>query len=661
MSQMEERSSVRLAVVGLLILSLMGLLVSRLWFLQVLSGEALAERATENSVRLISVEAPRGRILDRQGRVLVANRTALAVGIRKDDLPRDEVAANAVKKRLAKLLGITVKEINLKLADRRTSPYKPVVIAEDVPREVIFTVSERRDPDYLGVETLSLPVRFYPRGSIAAHVIGYVGEVNERELAKAKAKGTYRLGDTIGRTGIESQYEKVLRGKSGWEKLAVDASGRVDEVLGRQDEIPGRDLTLSLDLDVQRVAQKALAEGIARARTQRFRETGERFRAPAGAAVVLDAKTGEVVAMASHPTFDLKEFVGGVSQKYFDTLQDTDNFFPLLNRAVQASYPPGSTIKPVVATGALESGIATRGGGYPCQTEYRYGDRVFRNWKPRNATISIAQSLIESCDTVYYSFGVRWYNRDVAATRAQKKAPESEQHWMRQFGLGALTGLDLPGERSGRVPDRTYRQSVWEANKNEYCRRYRETKDRLFEDLCARGYLWRPGDSINMSIGQGDVEATPLQMAIAYAAVANGGKVLVPHIGKTISEPDGTVVRRIKPKTKRSLKSSASTKAYIRSALRATVDRGTASYPFRGWPTGSIPMAGKTGSAEIDGKQPYSWFASYGPTTNPKYVVVAAIEEAGFGSQVAGPVVRRIMDELFNQKPLPIEFGAVSD
>lgn len=657
MTGVEERLRLRVAVIGVVVLSMFVVLVARLWFLQVLAGERFAEASNRNRVRIVSVEAPRGRILDRNGTVLVRNRTALAVGIRKDDLPRDRAEALRVKRRLGKLLDMSVAEIDRRLADRRTSPYKAAVVKEDVPAPVIFTVRERQ-AEFRGVETLALPVRTYPKKTLAAHVLGYVGETNEAELKSLKG---YRLGDSIGRAGVERSYEKWLRGTSGLEKLEVDALGRVYRSLGGRDVVPGSDLYLSIDATVQAVAERALREGIARARSQVYHRTKRHFRAPAGAAVVLDARTGEVVAMASYPTYDVRRFIGGVSEDYFEFLNDPDNHSPQFNRVIQAAYPPGSTFKPILATAALETGAGSPGGTYPCRTEFRRGDRVFRNWKARNASITITQSLVESCDTVYYNFASRWYDAEAAQARAGKKPDETMQQWSRRFGLDRPTGIDLPQEAAGRIPDRDWRREVWEANKREYCERYEKTKDRLFEDLCVRGYLWRPGDSINMSIGQGDVLTTPLQMATVYAAVANGGKVLEPHVGLKIVSPDGKTARRIEPVIRRRVKAGDSVFRYVQNALEAVAERGTGQFPFRGWPLDRIPMAAKTGSAEIGGKQPFSWFASYGPANDPKYVAVAVVEEAGFGSQVAGPVVRRIMDELFDRPPLPIVFGTRSD
>ncbi len=655
----EDRARVRLALVALVILSMFGVLVARLWFLQVLSGKSFAEAATRNSVRIVSVEAPRGRILDRNGKVIVRNRTSLAVGMRRDALPKDRKKLLALKRRVGELLGLTVGDIDTRLGDRRTSPYKAVVVADDVAEEIIFTIRERQE-QYPGVETLALAVRTYPHGRVAAHILGYVGETTEAELAERKDQG-YRLGDDIGRTGIERTYEQYLRGRPGLDKLEVDASGRVLGSLGRQEATPGNDVILSIDLAAQKVAEKALAEGILRARSQTFREDGRRFRAPGGATVVLDAQTGEVIAMASAPTFDPREFVGGVSDGYWGFLNDAKNDYPLLNRAIQASYPPGSTYKPILATAALTTGAASPGSRFPCTTQFRFGDTIFRNWQPRNATISLAQSLIESCDTVYYHLARNWWLTENSAVGDGKKPHETMQEWSRRFGLGSPTGIDLPQEVAGRVPDRAYRRTTWEANRKEYCDTYQRTRQALFEDLCERGFLWRGGDAVNMSIGQGEVETTPLQMAVAYAAIANGGKVMRPHFGIEVRRPGGKAVKRFAPKVTKNVDASASAIRYVQRALRDVSSEGTARFPYRGWPLDDIPMAAKTGSAEIGGKQPFSWFATYGPANRPKYVVVTVVEQAGFGSQVAGPVSRRIMDELFDRRPLPIVFGARSD
>ncbi len=649
----EDRVKLRASVMGLVVLSLLATLVARLWYVQILTGEEYADAALANRVRLVTLEAPRGRILDRNAKVLVKNRPSLAVAIRRDDL-RDR---GRVLPALAKLLGVQVHAIERRLADRRASPYTPVVVADDVAPEVIFTIRERQD-EFPGVEAVTLPVRTYPHGSLAAHVFGYVGETNEDELKRLRPKG-YRLGDSIGRAGIERSYEADLRGIPGLEKLEVNAAGIALRSLGSREPVSGNDVRLSLDLEVQKVAEEAIVLGMQRARSQTFRETGERFRAPAGAAVVLDARSGEVVAMASVPTFDPTKFVGGVDSGYYASLNDPKSEFPLLNRVTQAAYPPGSTFKPMVASAALASGIASPSGFYPCTSVFEFGNRPFRNWQARNESISLAQSLVESCDTVYYRFAADWWRQDQAELQASRRAQELMQLWARRFGLGRATKIDLPPEDPGRIPDRAWRKEQWQRLRDGWCAQSRGNA--VYADLCERGFLWRGGDSVNMSVGQGEVTATPLQMALAYGAIANGGSVLQPHLGLSVEAPDGRVLRRIGNKVSGQVGLGKAHMEYLQQALATVAVSGTARFPFLGWPLDEIPVAAKTGSSEIAGKQPFSWFAAYAPADNPKYVVVSVVEEAGFGSQVSGPIVRRVMDKLFGRPLSPIEFGVRSD
>lgn len=654
----EERVRFRVTILGLIVLSMLSVLLSRLWFLQVLAGEQYAAASETNRVRLVAIEAPRGRILDRNGVELVRNRPSLAVGVRRDDL-HDPRLRRTVIDRLSKLLGVPARDISKRLADKRVSPYKAAIVAQDVAERVVFEIREHAER-YPGVETLVLPVRTYPKGSLAAHILGYVGETTEAELARLRDKG-YRLGDSIGRSGVERSYEEFLRGRPGIDKLEVNAVGTVLRTLGRQEAVPGNDVVLSIDAEVQAVAEAALVLGIQRARARTFRETDEHFRAPAGGVVVLDARTGEIVAMASYPTFDPRSFVGGIDPAYWRFLNDSDNHFPLLNRALQAAYPPGSTFKPFMAAAALDSGAMSPGSTLPCTSQFEFGRRIFHNWRSRNESISLGQSLVESCDTIYYRLSANWWLKERAAERAGRRVYEVMQDWAGRFGLGRPTKVDLPDEEEGRVPGRAYRRSVWELNRARWCDRYRRTRDRLFEDLCERGFLWRGGDAINLSIGQGDVQATPLQMAVAYAAVANGGRVLRPQVGLRILAPDGSAKQVIRPVVSSRVKLAPRDFAYIQRALAQVPVRGTAVFPFRGWPLERIPVGAKTGSAEIAGKQPYSWFAAYAPADAPRYVVVSVVEEAGFGSQVSGPVVRRIMDGLFGLPLTPVVFGTRSD
>ncbi|MGH2829619.1 MAG: penicillin-binding protein 2 [Actinomycetota bacterium] len=652
MNRVDDRIRMRASALGLVMLALISILASRLWFLQVLAGEEYAQAATANRVRLVTVSAPRGKILDRNGAVLVGTRTSLTVGIRRTDL-RDE---RTVLPRLASLLGIRVEDIRKRLADKRVSPYKPVTIAEDVDSADWLMLRERSE-EFPGVETSFEPVRLYPSGGIAAHVIGYTDEIGQGELAKLRDRG-YRLGDDIGRSGVERTYEEALRGKPGLEKLEVDKTGTVLRTIGSEQPLSGKDVQLTLDIDVQRVAEDALAQGIARAHGQVFRETKERFRAPAGGVVVIDARNGEVVAMASYPTFDLARFAGGIDRDYWKQLNDPENDFPLLNRTTQAAYPPGSTFKPFVATAALQTGLSTTNSYFPCTSEFEFGERTFRNWRQRDATISLAQSLVESCDTVYYQMSRDWWLAEDRREEANKPVYEAMGDWARKFGFGRATRIDLAAEAKGRIPGREYKRNLWKRNRDRWCDRYRKTREEGWRDLCVAGYVWRGGDAVNMSIGQGDVALTPLQLALGYATLANGGSVVQPHLGMRVIDPETReTLREIAPKPVSNAGVDPRYRDYVVRALTGVPERGTATFPFRGWPFDRVKVAAKTGSAEIGGKQPFSWFAAFAPANAPRYVVVSVVEEAGFGSQVSGPIVRQIMDKLFGLPLTPIVYS----
>jgi penicillin-binding protein 2 len=313
-----------------------------------------------------------------------------------------------------------------------------------------------------------------------------------------------------------------------------------------------------------------------------------------------------------------------------------------------------------MASAALATGAANAGGGYPCTSEFVFGDRPFRNWQPRNATISLAQSLVESCDTVYYRFAANWWEQDQHELQEGRPPKEVMQLWARRFGLGRLTAIDLPNETDGRIPDRAWKRTFWQSNRDEWCK-LGAKGNAVYQDLCQFGFVWRGGDSVNMSIGQGEVLVTPMQLATAYAALANGGAVLQPHVGLKVTSPDGKTVRTIGARVTSKVGLDAGILGYVQNALARVTSDGTGHFPYLSWPLDEIPVASKTGSAEIAGKQPFSWFASYAPANDPRYVVVAVVEQAGFGSQVAGPVVRRIMDALFQRPLTPIEFGVRSD
>ena len=652
-----ESTRLRLTFLTLLVVSLFVLLFARLWFLQVMAGERYVNLAEGNATRTLSITAPRGNILDRNGKPLVENRFAMVVSVQPSEMGdrKDQVLAD-----VADLLGMSLEDVQAQIDSARVSPFRPKPIAVDVPEDIALYIHENGSTRLPGVYAETLPVREYPQGVTAAHIVGYLGEISEEELA-TEAYADYQPGDLIGWSGLERTYEETLRGKEGLRRYEVNARGDVLRELDDRPPVPGADLVTTLDLDAQKLVEQSLREGIKRARTVPDSEgrAGGYFKAPAGAAVVLDPKDGSIVAMASYPTFKPSKFVGGVSAKYWRKLQNPKNDFPLINRAAQSSYPPGSVFKIVSAAAALEEGYVTPSTLVPCPGEWYWGPQRFRNWNPADSgSITIDTALEDSCDTVFYELARRMWT-DEQNSKGEVRELLAEQ--AREWGLGEATGLDLPSERNGVIPGRAWKREYWEANKDSYCSQAKTSTNEnlvaLFRDLCENGDSWRGGDAVNMSIGQGDVQTTPLQVANAFAAVANRGTLWRPHIGKDLVYP-GQNPAPIKVEKIRDLSMSKEHLDVIHEGLVKVASQGTASATFGSFP---VPVAGKTGTAEFKPKQPFAWFAGYAPANNPKYVVVAMIEEGGGGSLNAAPIVRRIFEGLLDLDQTEITPGVATD
>jgi penicillin-binding protein 2 len=603
-------------------------MVTRLWFLQVLAAEEYRERATVNAVRLIPIAAPRGRILDRNGEPLIDNRRTVVITIDRDEV-RDEAA---LLDRLASLLDTTTINLREQLNDPDYLPYEPVPVYEGAPEAVAIYLKEHAD-EFPGVDFEEIGIRRYVRGTLAPHLLGYLGEISQDELFDPSFADV-RPGQLVGRGGVEQQYESYLRGEDGLRKQEVDAQGEVQGVLGVEEPVPGDDVVTSIDADIQRLAQETLEDAVSQARSIVDDESGTYLRASAGAVVVMDPTDGHVLAMASYPTYDPRVFAGGLTVREFDALKRPSRNFPLTNRAIAGQYPAGSTFKPFVAAAALKAGYAQSNGFYPCPSQFIVpGDTsgtVFHNWEDVDrGGISFADSLIRSCDTVFYNWGLKFWTERAARG-------DFFQHHIRRWGFGALSGIDIPGEAEGRVPDAAWKQEVNAAYPN------------LFPEP-----TWLPGDNINLSIGQGDLLVTPLQMAVAYSALANGGTLYRPQVGLRVQRPDGSLVRRFEGEVVGRVPLRRADLAAISNALRGVVSSpaGTATTAFAGFPLSAHPVAGKTGTAEVHGKQPHSWFAAYAPATEPEFVVVAVVEEGGHGSQVAAPIVRRVLEGLLDLEP----------
>ncbi|MFN2587026.1 MAG: penicillin-binding protein 2 [Actinomycetota bacterium] len=649
-----DRTVLRLAVMAVLLVAAFVALFSRLWYLQVLAVGDYRTLAKENRVRLVYSEPERGRILDRNGKVLVGNRDSLSITIDRQRIEPGSLKERKVLYEVARLLVperlrarehkraliAKVKEMREELNDATVSPYKPVAVVNDVPESVVNWIDENPE-DFPGVAAEELPVRTYPHGKLAAHVLGYVGEINADELEYPEfenARPPYESGDLIGKNGVERTYDRWLRGKPQIQRKIVNSAGDVvQDAEVTQEEEPGKDLILSLDVEAQKIAEKALASGIYAARA-----AGE--EAPDGAVVVMDPNDGGILAMASFPTYDPSMLADGLSlaeQKELHGDPSTGEDDAELNRALQAGVPPGSTFKVVTAGAALANDVASPSSYLDCPPYKKYGatgiTTVFHNWTSVHfGSIGFPESLEISCDTFYYELGWQMEERWGAANG---DGTERFQDYMRLTGFGRETGIDLPYESEGRVPD------------EKWCTEYREDGLGCFDG-------WLPGFTVNMAIGQGDLVVSPLQMAVAFGAIAaDSGAVWQPHIGRQIGVPDPDsgeeeIVREIEPRAVRRLPLDAAELGVIREGLVDVVsgDNGTAAGAFAGFPLDQYPVAGKTGTAQIGSSEldvNYAWFVSYAPADDPRYVVSVYVAKGGHGGATAAPISRQIYEGLF--------------
>lgn len=626
----------RLTAVAAVIAFAFAALVTRLWFLQVLAAEEYRVRATGNYVRLAPVPAPRGRILDRNGQELVTNRRTVAITIDRQKVQNEE----ELLLRLSELLSVPVGELAERYEDPDYLPYQPVPVYVGAPEPVAIYLKEHAE-DFPGVDFEEIGVREYVGRELAPHVLGYLGQISPEEL-KDPSFSDHRPGELVGRGGVEQAYEHFLRGEDGWVKLEVDASGKTLGPLGTQKPTPGDDLVTSIDAEIQALAQTTIEDAVSAAHQIVDTESGTYLRATAGSVVVLDPNDGHVLAMASYPSYDPEVFLREVTNQEYRQLNRPSSNYPLNNRAISGRYPPGSTFKPFVAAAAIKAGYARPDGYYPCPSEFVVpGDTsgtVFHNWRDTSSTVSFAESLIQSCDTVYYKFGLDfWVDREGRG--------EIFQHQIRQWGFGRLTGIDIPGETAGRVPDARWKQEV----NAQY--------PALFPEA-----TWLPGDNINMAVGQGDLLVTPLQLATAYGAIANGGTLYRPQVALRVQRPDGSLVRDFDAQRIGRVPATKETLAVLRESLKGVVSSpsGTATSAFAGFPLTTYPVSGKTGTAEIAGKQPHSWFAAIAPADDPQFVVVAVVEEGGHGSEVAAPIVRRVLEGLLDLEPGAFNVGGVA-
>ena len=663
----DRRSRLRLVVIQALVFALFATLFARLWYLQVVSGEEYTAQAASQSVREVVVQPQRGLIVDAQGRPLVANRTSWVVSVDRGVLAKMPDAEQAkVLRRVAKVTGLEVGRIQRTLltcgaeGSKRGvcwngSPIQPVPVAVDVPQPAALRVLEQPE-DFPAVIAEQQSLRAYPRpfGINLAHVLGYLSPITGDELDASDQDGDRSVNgaSVVGRAGVEKQYDAWLRGMPGYSSVDVDSMGRViDDGARGERSIPaqaGDTLVTSIDAKVQSVVEQQLAGAIATARQTYDEVTHKNYVADSGAAIVMEADTGRIVAMASQPTYDPEVWVGGVSQKQLKDLYSEKAGMPLLGRATQGQFAPGSTWKPIMSVGALNNGFHTTD-RLDCSSGLQVGNRWFKNYESASyGLIGFDQALQLSCDTFFYRVGYRfWQQYGSDETDVDAKDPLVQE--AKDFGFGSRTGIDLPGEAAGRIADRPWKRAYWKAMRSYYCSMDKEgTAPNDFLELfahefCLEGDHYRAGDAVNFAIGQGDTIVTPLQLARAYAALSNGGTLYEPRVAKAVVSEDGTVLRRIAPKVAGHVHASRESMRYVDTALLGTPKVGTLAWRFHDFPLDKVHIRGKTGSAEVYGKQSTSWVASY----DENYVVVMMVSQAGTGSGTSGPAVRAIWESLY--------------
>jgi penicillin-binding protein 2 len=650
------RVQTRLVVIQILVLSLLGTLGGRLWYLQIREGAEYAKEASGNHVQQVVQPAVRGSILDARGVPLADNETRLVVSASRTDLLKMKDDGEAVLTKLADVLDMTPKEVKekVRLCDAKTpqpcwngSPYQPIPITDEATPKQALQIRERAE-DFPGITAEPQAVRRYPSPGKAntAQVLGYLSPVTDEEIQQAQnSDSPYLRSDQVGRSGLERQYDKQLRGKAGVTRYEVDNLGRV---IGKAESDPaeaGSSLVTSLDARVQRVAEYELNEAMKAARKEHDRNTNRNYEADSGAVVVMESKTGRVVAMASNPTYDPNAWVGGISAKDYTRLTGKESNYPLLNRAIQGQSAPGSIFKVIPTAAAVNAGYSFNG-PYECSSSYSIGGQVFKNFESKGyGAISLGRALEVSCDTVFYRLSHEEWKRD-GGSKPKKKTNDWFYKTAHQFGLGKETGIDLPNEVTGRVPDRQWKQDYWKANKDAWCKTGKKNgsyAEKIAYENCLEGNRMRAGDSVNYSIGQGDTLVTPIQMASIYGAISNGGTIYTPTVGKAVVSADGRTVTEIEPKADGKLPMTQKTRDEIDEALEGVATRGTAAWRFGGWPQDKIPMHAKTGTAEVYGKQTTSWFATY----TEDYTVVMTISQGGTGSGASGPAVRKIYNALY--------------
>jgi penicillin-binding protein 2 len=671
---MNNKSRLSLLVVQILIVSLMTALFGRLFYLQVAAGPKYREAALSIQSRDVVAPATRGLIVDGYGVPLAMNKAGLAITIDRIAIDKLEDKGVGVMKRLAALLNLKYEDIyqNTRLCGElpkgkkagcwQGSRYQPIPITKSADPDIALQIVERSDA-FPGVDAQPVAIRNYPSylDVNAAHVLGYVGPLTESDLLESNGKQYFR-SETIGKTGLEIQYDSFLRGEPGIRTVIVDRKESITRESQNTKPIPGDHLVTSLDVRLQAATEKALKDAVLRGRANGY-------TSDSGAAIVMDVRTGQILALASYPTYDPNSWEKGLTVQQASDLFSEKKSVPALNRAIQGLFAPASTFKVVSVVAAADAGYDINA-NYDCPSQVQVGTRAFQNFDSKNqGRMDMKKAIAVSCDTIWYQIAFDEWLRD-GGLKPKSNPNDYFFKAAQAFDITEKVGIDLPSESRSRLADRAYKKRWHDQNKDFYCN-YKDRASKaqqtpfllqLAAENCVDGDKIRAGDAVNFSIGQGDTVVTPLKLTQMYAAIANGGTIWQASIAKAVVKTDGTVVKTFTPAKLGTLDVEASTIKFLQQSLREVVVSGTGAGVFAGFP---IEISGKTGTGQVFGKNPdgslkddTSWFASYAPSDNPRYAVVMMVGQGGFGASTSGVGVRQIYEALFGVSGNKIVPGA---
>jgi len=660
---MNNKSRLSLLVVQILIVSLMVALFGRLFYLQVAAGPKYRDAALSIQSRDVVAPANRGLIVDGFGVPLAMNKAGLAITIDRIAIDKLDDEGVGVMKRLATLLKLKYKDIyqNTRLCGElpkgekagcwQGSRFQPIPITKSADPDIALQIVERSD-EFPGVDAHPVAIRSYPSylDVNAAHVLGYVGPLTEADLLEGNGNKYFR-SESIGKTGLEIQYDSFLRGEPGIRTVIVDRKESVIRESQNTKPVGGNHLVTSLDVRLQASAEKALKDAVLRGRANGY-------TSDSGAAVVMDIKTGRILALASYPTYDPNAWEKGLTVQQASDLFSEKKSVPALNRALQGLFAPASTFKVVSVVAAAAAGYDLNA-YYKCPSQVQVGTRAFQNFDSKNqGTMNMTKAIAVSCDTIWYQIAFDEWLRD-GGLRPKSTPNDYFFKAAQSFKITQKVGIDLPTESTSRLADRAYKKSWYQQNKDFYCNyKERATKAQqtafllqLAAENCVDGDKIRAGDAVNFSIGQGDTVVTPLKLTQMYAAIGNGGTIWQALVAKAIVKTDGSVVQTFTPNKLGTLTAAPSTIKFLQKSLREVVVSGTGAGVFAGFP---IEISGKTGTGQVFGRNPNgslkddtSWFASYAPSKNPRYAVVMMVGQGGFGASTSGLGVRQIYSTLF--------------